>query len=212
MEDCGCKYCLLELLSREITMNLSEKMRNRILKLESEDIAERKEAIAQLSENENELLEKLLVSFLQKNTSQLFKESACTILGEIGTEKSVDTLIQCLDESNEGINFHAAVALGNIGDERAVDALIEKLNKKTDPILKSEAIIALGKIGDKKAVKPIMKVLENEQDRIVKHHAAKTLGQLGDKRAIKTLQKISREGTTRLSYLALNAIQEIEGK
>ena len=191
-------------------MNLTQKTKNRILKLESEDIDERKEAIAQLSEKENNDLEKLLISFLKKNTSRLFREGACKILGEIGSEDSVDILIKCLNDKHDGVQFHAAVALGKIAYEKAVNPLIEKLAKGIDPLLKSEAIVALGKIGDKKAVKPLVKVLQNDEDVFVRHHVAKTLGLLGDNYAIKPLQKIAQDNkNTRLNYLAMNAIQEI---
>lgn len=192
-------------------MKVSEKTKKEILKLESEEIIERKEAIENLTQKKNSKLEELLIYLLGRNTSKIFQEGACSILGEIGSEKAIDILIECLDDENEGVSFHAVKALAKVGGERAVKSLMNKLKNGTNPLVKSEVIIALGNIGDSTATKALIKVLKKEKDKFVRENAVKTLGKIGTKEALSSLRNIQKyENNAKISYFALTAIQEIE--
>ena len=192
-------------------MNVSEDRKKTLLKLESEDIVVRKEAIEFLIKNNDKELINLLIALLKQNASCQFKESACTILGELKIAEAVDVLIEKLEDPFVGVRFHAIIALGKIGSEKAIDPLLKKLNRKVDPLHRSEAINALGNIKDKRTTKPIINALLHDRDTFVKQSAAVALGKIGGKKALDALRRMSRkEKNSRLHYLVLNAIQEIE--
>lgn len=192
-------------------MTVSQTIKKQILELENEDLVNRREAIANLTIKKNDDLIHLLIDLLGKNTSVLFKEGACTILGDLEVKEAVDVLINCLSDENNNVKFKAAIALGKIGDDKATKPLILKLKKKGDPILKAEAIFALGQIGNMKSVQPIINAMNSDEDLFVKHRAVKALGKLGSKDAIRSLQSYAGiKRSSRLSFLAHEAIQDIQ--
>ena len=192
-------------------MNVSKKTKNEILKLESEELSERKEAIENLTKKKNAELEELLIFLLGRNTSKMFQEGACNILGEIGSEKAIAILLECMNDDTEGVSFHAVKALAKVGGKQAVNPLLDKLKNGTNPLIKSEVIIALGEIGDSSATKALIKILKKEKDKFVRENAVKTLGKIGTKEAFSILRNIQKyEKNAKISYYALTAIQEIE--
>ena len=192
-------------------MTITVKTKKQILKLESEDGEERVTAINALSEKHNVETIRLLISLLKEDTSAQFRECACGILGKLKAENAVDVLIKCLNDPDDGVIYHAALALGDIKDSKAVNPILRKLKgKKNNPIFRSELIVALGNIGDDRVVGPLIHVLRNDEDKFVRHQAARALGKLKNKKAIGPLTEISRkEMNTELYYLAIQAIDNI---
>jgi HEAT repeat protein len=191
-------------------MSNVDNIKEMILELENEDIVKRHKAITKLAKTKNNGLVELLIKLLADNTSNLFKESVCDILGEKKSKEAVEVLIGCLTDIDDGIKFKATIALGKIGDKRATKPLTKKLNKNVDSLLKSEAIIALGRIGDESATKPLISILKFDQDLFVKHHAVRALGEIGSKEAIKPLLEFAnKKRKSRLNYLAHEAILKI---
>lgn len=200
-------------LSELIKMNVTKEIKKQILNLESEDISERNEAVSSLTEDMNDELAFLLISLLEQNTSRLFREGACKILGEIKSDKAVDVLIDCLKDQHEGVKFYATKALGKIKNEKAVIPLIEKLRTVKDPSQRAEIVKALGIIGDRRAVKTIIRILYDDNDKFVRQQAASALGEIGDEKALRALHKIAeKKGSSELYLTVSDAIQKINKK
>ena len=68
-------------------------------------------------------------------------------LGEIGSEKAVNYLIQSLQDSEATVRATAAKSLGQIGSELAINSLIQAFDDQ-DETVRIYAIEAVGKIVD----------------------------------------------------------------
>jgi hypothetical protein len=139
-------------------------------------------------------------------------------MGTEGKEdpRSVEELIEALNDESDDVRGDAASALTDFQDERAIEPLLKALKdpypmvrecaafalgeykrkEHVDPlivVLKDEvaeprwgAAWALGTIGDPRAVEPLIKMLF-DTDKSVRQAAARSLGEIGDPRAVKPL-------------------------
>ena len=117
-------------------------------------------------------------------------------LGDIGSERAVDLLLEWLDpaqEPNPHNRRHIAWALGVIGSERPVDRLLERLDRKHEPDadVREEMAGALGAIGSERNVDRLLERLDpaQESDARVREVMARALGAIGSERAVHTLLK-----------------------
>jgi len=192
-------------------VTITEKAKKQIIKLESTDKDERTEAITALSQKHNKEITQYLINLLKDNTSAQYRESACRIFAELKSKDTVDVLIECLNDPDEGVKFYAVLALKNISDTKAVKPMLKNLNRMDNgSVFRSEMISALGDIGDEVAIDSLIRILRNDKDKFVRHHAASALGNLKNKKALNVLNEVAnREKNTRLCYLALEAIDQI---
>ncbi len=119
-----------------------------------------------------------------------FRVSAAKALGEIGSEKAVDALLQALQAENSAIRGTAAKALGDIGSEKAVDALLQALQDENSPI-RSEAAMALGKLGSEKAVDALLLQALQYENSTLRRSAAEALGKTGSLASLEKLLQLS---------------------
>lgn len=192
-------------------MTITDAVKKQIVKLEADNVKERNSAIKYLSKKKNPEIVQLLISLLKEDTSPKFREGACRILGNLKAKEAVDEIVNCLNDEDESVKYFAAIALGEISDSKATKPIIRIIKRKqTNSTLKSELIAALGNIGDDHAVDILINVLRNDKDKFVRHNAARALGKLKNKKALGALSEVAkREKITRLHYLALDAINEI---
>lgn len=153
---------------------------------------------------------------LLKNKENIHIRSAIVrILGKIGDETAVSSLLELLKDYDPDLRTYAADAitemgpividslieslkqetgrtklliieiLGNISNVKAVNPLIQCLTDK-DVYIKINAIEALNKIGDKKAIFPFIDLL-NDRNYGVRSKIAEILGNLGDNVAVQPL-------------------------
>jgi bilin biosynthesis protein len=80
----------------------------------------------------------------------------------IGDKRTIEPLIQALNDQDEGVRGTATEALGRIG-KPAVEFLIEAL-KNEDEHARLNAIMALSMIGDKRAVDPLSSASKDESE------------------------------------------------
>ncbi len=88
-----------------------------------------------------------------ENPRTLMRASAIFALGELGTVKSMEMLINALREENKAIFVNIFQAI-----QKTLDTLISSLHDP-DREVKLQAIKALGKTGDKKALLPLIRML-----------------------------------------------------
>ncbi len=79
------------------------------------------------------------------DTSEITRQAAVIMLGEIGDRRGTDTLIQCLADKKYFVRRDAADALGRIGDRKALPVLVRAV-RDNDPEVQQAAMAALRKI------------------------------------------------------------------
>lgn len=113
------------------------------------------------------------------------RKFAVDILGDIGSEDSVDALITSLKDDDVNVRSSSAEALGKVGGLAAVDALLFALDID-DLWLRFAVMEALGKIGSGVPLNPLVKFLDNN---FLKKPAIEALGGCNDPEAVGYLVK-----------------------
>ncbi|MFC4406122.1 HEAT repeat domain-containing protein [Haloarchaeobius iranensis] len=126
--------------------------------------------------------EEALDPMLQR--AQRRDKKAISILGKIGSDEPVETLVEYVDaDSDKELQKVTFRALGEIGSEEATQAIADKLVAE-DAMTRSRAARSLGLIGDTRAVEPLADVLENDEDDTVRSSAAWALNRIGTEAAL----------------------------
>ncbi|RBQ24596.1 HEAT repeat-containing taxis proteinF [Candidatus Methanobinarius endosymbioticus] len=118
------------------------------------------EAFGILELRAEESFEPLLEVLSTKGINKDIKQSSVKLLGIIGNDKAIDSLIATLKDNNKLVRREASTALSRMGD-KAVEPLIDILNDE-DWRVRGAAAWTLGKIGDKHAIEPLKSILDDE--------------------------------------------------
>ncbi|WP_207590255.1 HEAT repeat domain-containing protein [Halomontanus rarus] len=114
-------------------------------------------------------------------------KDAISILGKIGSDEPVDTLLDYVDADSDPLLQKATFkALGEIGSEEAVQPLANKLVAENGEI-RSQAARSLGLIGDTRAIDPLADVLADDDEDAVRASAAWALNQIGTEDALEAV-------------------------
>jgi hypothetical protein len=106
------------------------------------------------------------------------------VLGKIGDERAVDTLVEFVEGSNPPLQKVTLRALGEIGSDEATQAVANALADE-ESVVRSQAARSLGLIGDTRAIDPLADVLDDEgEENEVRASAAWALVQIGTERAL----------------------------
>ena len=106
------------------------------------------------------------------------------VLGKIGDERAVDTLVEFVDSDNPPLQRVTLRALGEIGSHEATQTVADALTDDA-PGVRSQAARALGLLGDTRAVDPLDDVLDDDAAPTeVRASAAWALVQIGTERAL----------------------------
>jgi HEAT repeat protein len=112
--------------------------------------------------------------------------SAIEALGEIGSEKTINLLVNILYTSGTGMmRRSAAAALGQIGSARAIEPLINRLNDN-DKDVRMGVAAALGQTRSARAIEPLINRL-NDNDKDVRMGVAAALGQIDSDKVVDLL-------------------------
>ncbi len=130
--------------------------------------------------------------------------AALEVMGAIGGEVAVRTLVDWLGATDEGLN--AAEALVHIGAP-AVPRLIRALGI---PIASRNAAIALGRIGDTRATIPLVSELRRAQPS-ARVEMLRALGRIGDERASPAIVRALRDSDPVAVSAALGALARLAG-
>lgn len=110
---------------------------------------------------------KLLENFILNNIFNV-NQKECTfyiwLLGEIKSEKGVNTIITFLKCRDAAIKRMCCSAIGKIGSIKGEDALILVLNDNRNQV-KEYAIKALGNIKSKKSISHLQEIINNKEEK-----------------------------------------------
>ena len=129
--------------------------------------------------------------------NEVVRRSAAASLGGYKDRKTVDTLIQVLENRDEykSIRARAAASLGVLLDERAVAPLLAALNDENAEV-RANAAVALGSLKDANAVDKLIELALNPlEDATVRANCVTALGLLGHSNAETALLNILRTET-----------------
>ena len=127
-----------------------------------------------------------LKGILENKSKEELHPVTVKVLGEIGGDEILPTLLQALESSNDLVRVRAALALGELRTKTAVPHFLT-LIKDGNEALRAIAASSLGLIGDKRAVEPLIAAL-NDAAENVRAIAASSLGCLDDATAIQPLE------------------------
>ncbi|CCQ32770.1 phycocyanobilin lyase alpha subunit protein [Halorhabdus tiamatea SARL4B] len=109
-------------------------------------------------------------------------KQAIRVLGKIGDDRAVETLVDFLD-GDPALQRVTLRALGEIGSQEATQAVANSLDDENDSV-RSSAARALGLLGDTRAIEPLADVLAEDDADDARASAAWALNQIGTERAI----------------------------
>jgi hypothetical protein len=136
------------------------------------------EALERMGPEAEEAVDEML------NLANRRDKQAISILGKIGSEEPVETLLEYVDaDSDPQLQKVTFRALGEIGSEEATQPLANQLVAE-NPDTRSRAARALGLVGDTRAIDPLADVLADDEDDTVRASAAWALRQIGTEAAL----------------------------
>ncbi len=145
---------------------------------------------------------------LTKDSDVYVRGSAAKALGQIKSDRAIDSLIALTKDTGGGIRRDAIWALERINSDRAIDSLIT-LIKDLDGEVSNYAAEALGHNKSDRAIDSLI-ALTKDSDEYVRSFSALALRRINSDRAIDSLialTKDSKEFVRNLSALALGQIK-----
>jgi HEAT repeat protein len=120
-------------------------------------------------------------------------KSAIEVLGKIGSEKAVDSILSYVDnDSNPQLQFVTLRALGEIGSSLATQSIANKLTSENEQI-RSSAARSLGMIGDTRAIGPLSLIVSNDTYSFARYSAIWALVQIRTYRALEIAKSYSND-------------------
>jgi HEAT repeat protein len=127
------------------------------------------------------------------------------ILGRRRNPRSIATLIELTEHTDDNVAVAAIEALGRLGGRSAVDALVRCIESQHF-FRVFPAIDVLGRSGDPRAVAPLSTLLKDPRYTL---EAARALGRTGDRSAVSALSALlasPSDGQVRVGALALDEL------
>jgi HEAT repeat protein/Tfp pilus assembly protein PilF len=191
----------------------------------------RRESAIALSKFKGEKATDFLLETYESDNIQDFMALA---LGNIDSVKSVNLLINALNDSQQEVRFNAARALGMLENPEAFDILMEALNTyaetvsegvpaeveggehtvQTQLFLEEDsiigAIIAIGKIRNWRALTLLKKLLEQEKSARIRASIVMALGMMASDKLLPVFQGSLRDEDPRVRANAIEAIEVLK--
>lgn len=171
------------LRDRYRTPQTTQKLSDNVRKLQSEDPAERLEAIHGLGElNEPKAIGYLVGA--ANDPDMRIRIKAIDTLGQIKAKDAIPLLVQQLfmRDTDLGTKRRILVSLGKIGDQRATAPILDFLARDIDPAARGNAIFALGDIGDPAAITPL-EAVAHDGDPVLRGLAAEAVRKIRERPA-----------------------------
>jgi len=134
--------------------------------------------------------------------------------GESNDPKSVDYLIQAVNDPDPRVEAKAVDYLGRLHASDSTMFLIQKLfTVGTRDKLRQRIVMALGKIGDPRATKPLLQYVSQDVGPDIRGAGIYAIGEIADKSISEELQRFSDEQTDpRLKRLAHDALVKVSAR
>ena len=160
------------------------KVEDQAKKLESDDPAERMEAVRNLSESTDPKAIELLID-ASNDPDHRIAVKAIDTLGNMKAKEAVPQFVQklFLRDTDEPTKARILAALGKIGDDRATNPLVDFLARDTDKPIRGHAIYALGEIGDARAIPGLEKFAGTTDDEALRTLATETARKIRERPA-----------------------------
>jgi HEAT repeat protein len=179
-----------------------------IRSLDDQSIVVREKAAKSLGKLGNLDAEEPLLSALKSNTNLSIIYSIIEALGQIGSAKSVETLLTFLTHKESKVRECTASTLGKIKDIRSVNPLITALSDEQERV-RWYAADSLGKIGEPICVESLAKLLTDASAR-VRESAVTALGQIGNQQSVESLIKVLQDIDKRVAEQAAESLVNIK--
>ncbi|MCX5784352.1 MAG: PorV/PorQ family protein [Elusimicrobia bacterium] len=144
--------------------------------LKTGSLYQKRNALAELGEQEGEAPFNLLLSVL-KNDDPVLVLDAVSVLSGLDDLRVIDPFIELLKAENADIQLAAISRLARYKDERVLQALEGCLGDKS-PEVRSRAAVILGDFGDARAVESLKAALKKEEASEVKNALISSLKEL----------------------------------
>ena len=92
-----------------------------------------------------------MIDILDKDESSEIRGAAILALGHLGTDRSVDKVIECLKDDSAVIRENASTGLGKSKNKKAIELLVEAI-LDSEPAVRESAITGLVKLTDQKDI------------------------------------------------------------
>jgi len=143
-----------------------------------------------LGQEQTEDVDSLIKDLKDENSTVRFEAvaalEAAWAYGWLNNTRSVEPLIQALNDTDWRVRAATAAVLGETYDTRVVEPLIQALKGDSNSTVREEAAASLGELKDPRGVAPLIYALrDNNND--VRSEAAWALGMIGDTKAIDPL-------------------------
>ena len=129
-------------------------------------------------------------------------------MGEFSCQEALDSLAQCLKDSEPLVREAALKSLAKNKSEEACDLALFAL-KDGDYGVRLVAVTSLGEIGHTKALESLVDVMFGEDDQEIRAWAAWSLGEIGDTRAIEPLRKAYKTCPMEVMKKAKDSLVEV---
>jgi HEAT repeat protein/outer membrane protein assembly factor BamD (BamD/ComL family) len=103
--------------------------------------------------------------FLFDRVNQAQTSLSCSFLGEYGTNRDVDSLIQCLKGENDEVKVEGLKGLARLKDEKAIDSIAALIKTTQHPVIRQVAIETLGRFETSKAIDHLIELLKTVEDK-----------------------------------------------
>jgi len=131
----------------------------------------------------------------------------CWCLGRSTHPKTMETLLACAQDNDEGIRAEAVKSLGSLGKTEAVPVLINLMMNDKNMEVRKSAVYALGLIGDLRAFDMLVfKMHDQNEVPEVRGMAAEALGDLGDQYAVAPLIRALSDDSNEVKFWAANSL------
>ncbi len=133
---------------------------------------------------------------------------ATHVLGKIGGQEVVDSLIHTLYDTEPMVISKAAFGLAQVGDERAIPTLVSLVGHENRDV--QTMLMDVLERFDKSSVQPLIGLMANDRWQ-VREHAADILGAIGDKAAIPVLVEALKDEIWQVRFAAVTALGHMGG-
>ena len=137
------------------------------------------------------------------------RKFAADVLGEVGSEISIRSLVEVIGDIDANVGFSVVEALGKIGSDEALDEL--EVAYKKYPNIRPTVAETLGKLENTNAVKIIKEGL-NDEDPLVVFAVTEAFGKIGGGDEMVPLEKLIEESEGYIKSIAIASLVKLANK